>query len=153
MWWYHTATQRCVHTHTNEYILKNWWYKTWIRRADCTDINPPGLIRLIIMCAFTLGGGKRASTQDSTHPFRYFLSMYILSQSCATLCYMDCSQPGSSVHGILQAGILEWIAMPSFQGHLPDLGMEPVSLALRLWQAGYLPLAPPGSPESRMIYM
>ena len=35
-------------------------------------------------------------------------------QSCPTLCDpMDCSPPGSSVHGILQAGILEWIAMPS----------------------------------------
>ena len=26
---------------------------------------------------------------------------------------MDCSPPGSSVHGILQAGLLEWVAMPS----------------------------------------
>ena len=35
-------------------------------------------------------------------------------QSCATLCdTMDCSPPGSSVHGILQARILEWVAMPS----------------------------------------
>ena len=32
-------------------------------------------------------------------------------QSCLTLCDpMDCSLPGSSVHGILQAGILEWVA-------------------------------------------
>jgi len=31
--------------------------------------------------------------------------------------------PGSSVHGILQAGILEWIAMPSPLGDLPDLGI------------------------------
>ena len=35
-------------------------------------------------------------------------------QLCPTLCdAMDCSLPGSSVHGILQAGILEWVAMPS----------------------------------------
>ena len=35
-------------------------------------------------------------------------------QSCSTLCdLVDCSLPGSSVHGILQARILEWIAMPS----------------------------------------
>ena len=34
-------------------------------------------------------------------------------QSCLTLCDpMDCSPPGSSVHGILQARILEWIAIP-----------------------------------------
>ena len=38
-------------------------------------------------------------------------------QSCLTLCYpMDCSLLGSSVHGILQARILEWIAMPSSRG-------------------------------------
>ena len=38
-------------------------------------------------------------------------------QSCLTLCDpMDCSPPGSSVHGILQARILEWVAMPSFRG-------------------------------------
>ena len=29
---------------------------------------------------------------------------------------MDCSPPGSSVHGILQAGILDWVAMPSSRG-------------------------------------
>ena len=38
-------------------------------------------------------------------------------QSCPTLCDpMDCSLPGSSVHGILQARILEWVAMPSSRG-------------------------------------
>ena len=36
-----------------------------------------------------------------------------LLQSCPTLCdLIDCSLPGSSVHGILQARILEWIAIP-----------------------------------------
>ena len=29
---------------------------------------------------------------------------------------MDCNPPGSSVHGILQARILEWVAMPSSRG-------------------------------------
>ena len=51
-------------------------------------------------------------------------------QSCLTLCNpMDCSPPGSSVHGILQARILEWAAMPSSRG-LPDPGIEPESSAL-----------------------
>ena len=37
----------------------------------------------------------------------------IVSQSCLTLCNpMDCSSPRSSVHGILQARILEWVAIP-----------------------------------------
>ena len=40
-----------------------------------------------------------------------------LLQSCLTLCDpMDCSPSGSSVHGILQARILEWVAMPSCRG-------------------------------------
>ena len=40
-----------------------------------------------------------------------------LLQSCLTLCNpMDCSPPSSSVHGIFQARILEWVAMPSFKG-------------------------------------
>ena len=56
------------------------------------------------------------------------ISSRILLQSCATLCDpMDCSLPGSSVHGILQAGILEWLAMPSSRGP-PDPGTEPRSL-------------------------
>ena len=38
-------------------------------------------------------------------------------QSCLTLCDpVDCSLPGSSVYGILQARILEWVAMTSFRG-------------------------------------
>ena len=38
-------------------------------------------------------------------------------QSCLTLCDpMDCSPPGSSVHSILQARILEWVVMPSSRG-------------------------------------
>ena len=38
-------------------------------------------------------------------------------QSSPTLCNpMDCSPPGSSVHGISQARILEWVAVPSSRG-------------------------------------
>ena len=37
---------------------------------------------------------------------------------------MDCSLPDSSVHGILQARILEWVAIP-FPGDLPNPGIEP----------------------------
>ena len=40
-----------------------------------------------------------------------------LLQSCLTLYDpLDCSPPGSSVHGILQARTLEWVAMPSSRG-------------------------------------
>ena len=36
---------------------------------------------------------------------------------------MDCSPPGSSVHGILQAKIIEWLPFPS-PGNLPDPGIK-----------------------------
>ena len=40
-----------------------------------------------------------------------------VAQSCLTLCDpMDCSLPGSSLHGILQARILEWIAISFSRG-------------------------------------
>ena len=52
---------------------------------------------------------------------------------CELLCAtpMDCSPPGSSVHGMLQARTLAWVAMPSSRG-FPDPGIEPGSSALQL---------------------
>ena len=41
----------------------------------------------------------------------------LVTQSCPTLCdSVDCSPPGSSVHGILQARILEWVAISYSRG-------------------------------------
>ena len=72
-------------------------------------------------------------------------------QSCLTLCDpMDCSPPGSYVHGILQARILEWVAMPSWfltQGSNPNL------LCLLHWQVGSLPLGHLGSPDPFLIWL
>ena len=51
------------------------------------------------------------------------------SQSCLTLCnLMDCSPPGFSVHGILQAGIPGVGCHALLPGDLPNLGIEPTSL-------------------------
>ena len=45
------------------------------------------------------------------------LLLLLRCESCLTLCNsMDCSPPGSSVHGILQARILEWVAFPFSRG-------------------------------------
>ena len=58
-----------------------------------------------------------------------------------TLCSpVDCSPPGSSVHGISPARILEWVAI-SPPRDLPNPGIESGSLAL---QADSLPSEPPG---------
>ena len=53
---------------------------------------------------------------------------------------MDCSPPGSSVHGILQARILEWVIIPFSKG---SPGIEPRSPAL---YADSLPHEPPRKP-------
>ena len=81
----------------------------------------------------------------------------VLNHLCLTLCDpMDCSAPGSSVHGILQARILEWVAVPSFRGSprdLPHLGIEIVSLKSNLhWQASSLLLVTPGKPISEATW-
>ena len=48
-----------------------------------------------------------------------------VAQSCPTFCDpMDYSPPDSSVHGILQARVLEWVPSP---GDLSDPGIEPRS--------------------------
>ena len=69
-----------------------------------------------------------------------------LLQSCLTLCdTMDYSAPGSSVHEIPQARILEWVAMPSSRD-LPDPGIEPESpAAAPALQADSSPLSHWGS--------
>ena len=65
---------------------------------------------------------------------------------------MDYSHPGSSVHGISQARILEWLPLPS-PGDLPDPGIEPMSPTLA---GGFFTNEPPVKPQPyyyRGIYM
>ena len=76
----------------------------------------PNLSILICVLTWTVAP---PSTQSKlwTHPRLYTLWVLWLpvcvAQSCPTLCGpTDCSLPGSSVHGILQASILEWGAIP-----------------------------------------
>ena len=69
-------------------------------------------------------------------------------QSCLTLCDpMDCSQPGSSVHGILQANNTGVGCHAPLQGILLIQGSNMHLLCLLHWQAGSLPLAPPEKPR------
>ena len=71
-----------------------------------------------------------------------------LLQSCPTLCNSrDCSPPGSSVHGILQARILEWIAGPSSRASSWPRDWTCVSYIYLHRQVGSLSLALPGKPD------
>ena len=64
--------------------------------------------------------------------------------------FMDCSPPGSSVYGIFQARILEWVAIFSSRGFFPTQGLN---LYLLHCQARSLPLSHQGSPQYVYIYM
>ena len=71
-----------------------------------------------------------------------------VAQSCPTLHDpMVCSLPGSSVHGILQARILEWVAVPFFRGSSRP-GDRTRSPALR---ADSLPSEPPEKPKNAVV--
>ena len=62
-----------------------------------------------LMASVYLGGGKLVDTKRRNHP----ASESVSAQSCLTVCdTMECIPPGSSVHGILQARILQWVAIP-----------------------------------------
>ena len=64
-------------------------------------------------CYFWLGCVETMQNESSLNNFHTVLCGAV-SQSCTTLCDpMDCSLPGSSIRGIFQARLLEWVAMPS----------------------------------------
>ena len=107
--------------------------KAKLKSLDHQGIPSPPIPKSTFPCSwgltFTLQ--DHASFLDSW-PWWWWFSHQVMSDSCDP---MDCSLPGSSVHGILQARILEWVAISS-PGDLPNPGIEPGSPAL---QADSLP--------------
>ena len=67
-----------------------------------------------------------------------------VAQSCLTLCNsVDCSLPGSSVHGVLQARLLEWVALSYSRGSSQPKDQSWVSCI----EADSLPSEPPRNKE------
>ena len=89
--------------------------------------------------------------------FLNFPYMWLLLSMCVCVCTRaqslqlcltffdpkDCSRPGSSVHGIVQARVLEQLPFPPL-GYLPDPGTEPSFPVSPALQADSLPTEPPG---------
>ena len=83
----------------------------------------------------------------NSQPITSLPSMCLVAQSFPTVCDpMDCSPPGSSVHGILQAGILEWVTVPSSRGSSPPRDGTQVSCIAGGIFFFFLPSEPPGKP-------
>ena len=77
----------------------------------------------------------------------------LVAQSCPTLCDpMDYSLPGSSVHGDSPSKNARVSCHALLQGIFPTQGSNPSLLHLPYWQAGSLPLAPPGKPVHIYTY-
>ena len=90
---------------------------------------------LNLIAIFMVWGQNRVEIKYST---------CLIAQSCPILCDpVDCSPPGSSVHGILQARILEWIAISFSKGSSqPKDRTHILSLV-----ADSLPAEPSGKPN------
>ena len=110
-----------------------WVAQLYLTLWDPMDCSPPGssvrgvfqsrILEWVII-SFCRGSLR---PRDWTHIFcigRWILYHWatweapcLVAQSCPTLCDpVDCSLPGCSVHGILQARILQWVARPSSTG-------------------------------------
>ena len=93
-------------------------------KEDGSSAHMPGtsVRALQELCHLVLSIIFNVSTSITHLPFHSYKLWYVyggglVSKSCPTLYDpMDCSLPGSSVHGILQVKILEWAAMPFSKG-------------------------------------
>ena len=71
------------------------------------------------------------------------------AQSCLTLCNpMDCSPPGSSVHGISQTTILEWVAISSSRESFQSRDQTHISCISQI-SGGFFTAEPPWKPQNR----
>ena len=75
---------------------------------------------------FELCGSIYTGIFFNRHILQYCMIYRDVTQSCPTLCDpMDCSLPGSSVHGIFQSIVLEWIAISFSRRIFPTQGLNP----------------------------
>ena len=84
-------------------------------------------MRINMKMKMRVSGRKERKRKEKTNG----IPVVVVTQSCPTPCDpTDCSPPGSSVHGVLQARILEWIAIPFSRGS-SDPEVKPRSPALQ----------------------
>ena len=63
---------------------------------------------------------------------------------------MDCSLPGSSVHGVSQARVLEWVAI-STSRVFPNTDIELIPAVALVLESGFFTTETPGKPDSHYI--
>ena len=126
--WGHKESDVTEHTHTHTrthiYVLFLCYFPVWFLR----DFFPPCCCYVTSVVSDSVRPHRRQPTRlprpwdslgKNTGVGCHFLlqcmkvkSQSEVAQSCSTLSYpMDCSLPGSSIHGIFQARVLEWVAI------------------------------------------
>ena len=105
---------------------------------------------VVLICIFLVTMLRIFSWTYGTFVYLFLRNVCVyakLLQSCPTLCDpMHCSPPGSSIYGILQARILQWIAVPSPQGSSPPRDWTCGSYVSCICRQVLYPLTPPGKP-------
>ena len=142
---------------SDRWVQKTPWRRKWQRTAVCLPGKSHGQRSLAGSSPRghkELDMAERLSTARVTDSLAVHLkltqpcesAMCSVAQPCLALCGpRDCSPPGSSVRGVVQAGTLEWLPLPP-PGELPDPGTDLRLWHLLRWQADSPPLAPPGKP-------
>ena len=108
------------------YMLHMTSWKVFPRLASSLELCDTGLTFYIMTARIAIEGSGNSENQFYTWIASNNLEVTVISlksvpakspQLCSPLCNpVNCSPPGSSVHRILQARILEWVAMPTSRG-------------------------------------
>ena len=120
---------------------------TWVsaNSGRCWRMGKPGVLQSVELQRVRHNWGTEQQQQMFIFLDIMPLTPNTACAQCVQLCdLMDCSPPGSSVHGISQARIPEWVAIPSSRGSSPPRDQTRIScIAGRFFTA-----EPPGLPHT-----
>ena len=131
----------------------NWWGHShgggWERRVERRLGRPPD--GLFIYIHVYLAAPELSCSRQDLPMFVAACCCCLVAQLCLTLCdLIDCSSPGSSVHGILQARILEWVTISLSRGIFLTQGLN---LCLSHCRQTLYRLSHQGSPSSLLAIL
>ena len=99
---------------------KNFYFEVYLFHNVLlvSSVKQSDSVICVCVCVYTyIGLYVEKNMRKNIYVCVYMKMKVLVIQSCPTLCDpMNCSPPGFSVHGILQARILAWVAISFFRG-------------------------------------